>query len=133
MTQQHILGSLTFPARTEYLAELGLFIHALCDTHPQVVLLELAVSEAITNAIKHGQATSCRVRIRRGQENLQITVEDNGKGFDTTLAQPRSMGELREGNYGLAIIHKVSETLNYRYQKGWNQLTLTFSVPVTVA
>jgi anti-sigma regulatory factor (Ser/Thr protein kinase) len=126
MAQHQKSGSLSFPASTEHLAELGQFIQTLCEPHPQVTLLELAITEAITNVIKHGEATTCRVHICHLYQTYQVTVEDNGKMFNAALSTPKPMGELREGGYGLAIINKVAENLSYRYVQGWNQLTLTF-------
>ncbi len=41
------------------------------------------VQESINNVIKHSNASNASVRIDRGPEVVSITIEDNGKGFDT--------------------------------------------------
>ena len=54
--------------------------------------LFLAVKEAINNAAKHSEATELYLRIHRQGEGLKVVVEDNGKGFDPTLADPERNG-----------------------------------------
>jgi signal transduction histidine kinase len=40
------------------------------------------IQECINNIIKHANATTAKVSIKRWSERLIIDVEDNGKGFD---------------------------------------------------
>lgn len=40
------------------------------------------VQEAITNVAKHAQATSVRIRLERKDHQVEVSVEDNGQGFD---------------------------------------------------
>jgi signal transduction histidine kinase len=40
------------------------------------------VQEALTNVVKHAQATSVLIHVASQQEGLALTIEDNGKGFD---------------------------------------------------
>jgi signal transduction histidine kinase len=40
--------------------------------------------ELVTNAIKHSQATQLSIQLMKEGSRLYLTVEDNGKGFDTT-------------------------------------------------
>jgi signal transduction histidine kinase len=67
----------------------------------EITLYRIA-QEAITNALKHSDATRISVRLSRDDSNLMLTVYDNGKGFvfDTrlrTTQQPTS----RLGLYGI--------------------------------
>ena len=48
--------------------------------------LFLAVKEALNNAAKHSGASEVFLRIHRQGDGLQVIVEDNGAGFDTTVA-----------------------------------------------
>jgi PAS domain S-box-containing protein len=48
------------------------------------VLLYQAVRELLINVVKHAQAHSAKVSIRREGNDMQITVEDDGVGFDTS-------------------------------------------------
>ncbi len=43
------------------------------------------VQELLNNAVKHAQATTILAQVIRRDENLTITVEDNGKGFDKEI------------------------------------------------
>jgi signal transduction histidine kinase len=40
------------------------------------------IQEAVTNVAKHAEATLCRVEIKRMAGSLQISIEDDGRGFD---------------------------------------------------
>ena len=40
------------------------------------------VQEALNNAAKHSEADTVRVSLRRAEERLELTIEDNGIGFD---------------------------------------------------
>lgn len=45
------------------------------------------VQELVNNAIKHAKATNAIVQVTKTNTALSITVEDDGKGFDTTILQ----------------------------------------------
>lgn len=48
------------------------------------------VQEALTNVAKHSRASSCRIQLRRSDANLDVIVEDDGRGFDAMdMADPR--------------------------------------------
>lgn len=44
------------------------------------------VQEAMTNAVRHADATHVRVRLWKGNEQATATVEDDGKGFEVAGA-----------------------------------------------
>ena len=44
------------------------------------------VQESLNNVIKHANASNAKVKIKRTEHQVLITIEDNGKGFDTTNA-----------------------------------------------
>jgi len=51
------------------------------------------IQEAINNIIKHSSATQAAIKINRTDENIIITISDNGKGFSKSSAlQKNSMG-----------------------------------------
>ncbi|HUE87796.1 MAG TPA: sensor histidine kinase, partial [Vicinamibacterales bacterium] len=54
------------------------------------------VQEALTNVAKHSRASSCRITLRHHDANLEIVVEDNGRGFDP--------GEMLDPHRGLGIV-----------------------------
>ncbi len=48
------------------------------------------VQELVNNAVKHSGATEILVQVMRRNQSLNITVEDNGKGFDTAAWQQQN-------------------------------------------
>jgi signal transduction histidine kinase len=50
------------------------------------------IQEALTNVAKHAAATSCRVSVACIAGELRITIEDDGKGFDTARRERAGLG-----------------------------------------
>ena len=50
------------------------------------------VQEALTNVVKHADASACRVSLRHQGDTLFITVEDNGRGFADAERRAESRG-----------------------------------------
>ncbi len=48
--------------------------------------------EAVTNAVKHGNATEIDIRARVEKYGLSLTVEDNGRGFSAPRSSSGGMG-----------------------------------------
>ncbi len=48
--------------------------------------------EALNNALKHAQATSVRVTLSAGEDNVYLAVRDNGRGFDPTAGHIAGLG-----------------------------------------
>ena len=119
--------TLSFAAETAALADLGAFVRDTCREHPQVILLELAVTEVVVNAIKHGGATRCQLGVHEFADRFELLFADDGAPFDLSEATPKPMGELRESGYGAGIVHKAATDLRYAHRDGWNTLTLTFA------
>lgn len=118
---------LEFAADTVHLAALGDFLQAQCAGHPQLILIELAVTEVVVNLIKHGEASYCRVTVTTCADTIDVKVEDDGIDFDITQLKPQAMGELREHGYGLAIIRRAVKQLLYSREDGLSCLLLRFS------
>lgn len=62
------------------------------------------IQELITNIIKHAEATKATIQLTQHSQNLNIIVEDNGKGFDSK--------NLKETGIGLQNIKKRVTHLN---------------------
>lgn len=116
-----------FEAKTESLAALGDFLRESCGEEPQSMLIELAVTEVVVNAIKHGGASYYEVTVHPGDDGCWLEVKDDGQPFDLTQVEPRPMGELREGGYGLGILKAAAAELNYAWRDGHNLLTIHFA------
>lgn len=57
------------------------------------------IQELVNNILKHADASTALVQLVRKDDTLSITVEDNGKGFDTAILQSASgMGWLNLRN-----------------------------------
>ena len=49
----------------------------------------LAYKQAVTNAVKHAQATEIRVAISLRETGFELRVEDNGRGFSVGCCESR--------------------------------------------
>ncbi len=69
----------------------------LCIAPTASICLYRFLQEALTNAARHGHATKVKVALRRDDQEVCLSVADNGTGFDppSVLAnhsQPKGMG-----------------------------------------
>jgi signal transduction histidine kinase len=67
--------------------------------------LFLAFKEALHNAVKHAAATQVRISLRLQGDSFQVSIEDNGQGFDSAEPGPGDSGRLAAGN-GLTNMRK---------------------------
>jgi two-component system, NarL family, sensor kinase len=51
------------------------------------IIIYRVVQELINNILKHASASEALVQLIREENRLNILVEDNGKGFDTSLLE----------------------------------------------
>lgn len=85
--------------------------------------LKSAVTEAASNAIRHGSPEGPRNHIRVSfhldGRALIIDIEDQGRGFDpTSVAEPDAFA-LREGGYGLHMMRRLMDRVEfYRDDRG---------------
>lgn len=61
--------------------------------------------EALNNALKHAQATSVIVRLQADDQEAELTVTDNGRGFDLEAGHDK-------GGLGLSSMRERAENLN---------------------
>lgn len=71
------------------------------------VLMYQSVRELLVNVVKHSQADQVCVCIERCDRMMQLTVSDNGKGFDVGRTEPAMH---RPGGFGL---FNIRERLDY--------------------
>ena len=50
------------------------------------------VQELVVNALKHAEAQQINVQLSCREEEIQLTVEDDGKGFDTSAQNKSGIG-----------------------------------------
>jgi two-component system NarL family sensor kinase len=66
--------------------------------HPHDALLFSAVRELLSNVVQHAQATHVTIRLSQTGEDVELTVQDDGRGFP-----PEELAErLADGHIGLA-------------------------------
>jgi len=81
--------------------------------------LLLALSEAVTNAIVHGNKEqaekSVNVEVRVEDSSVQMEVQDEGEGFDpSAIPDPRAKENLlAEGGRGLFLIETYADSIDY--------------------
>jgi signal transduction histidine kinase len=56
-----------------------------------IEVLQLA-REAVSNALRHGQATRITIRMHQGDHEVCLLVQDNGLGFDPARLRPEGHG-----------------------------------------
>ncbi len=64
-------------------------LHKRLDDQVETVIYRV-VQESVNNVVKHAEATSLFIQIVSDEEGVDITIEDNGKGFDKTVKKPNS-------------------------------------------
>jgi signal transduction histidine kinase len=70
------------------------------------------VQEALTNVLRHAEASSVAVRVALEGRELHIRIEDNGRGFDPRGARPAE----RPGGLGLLGMQERVELVGGRWE-----------------
>jgi serine/threonine-protein kinase RsbW len=91
--------------------------------------LNLVLTEATTNAIKHGNfedpKDSVRVIIHIQDNELSIKVYDHGQGFDLEKIPAPDFEHPKECGMGLFFIKTLMDTVTYTRQGDCNVLEIT--------
>jgi signal transduction histidine kinase len=86
------------------------------------------IQEAVSNALRHGDASRIDIRLHQDDDHLALLVQDNGRGFDTVLSKP--------GGHGLANLKARSGLLGAELRLDskpgqGTRLAITFPVTTT--
>ena len=130
--------SLQVPSSTENLALIREFVTIIGRqatlNEEEINKLELAVDEACANVIEHayGYDISKDVTVRAvyDEEELRVSVVDEGLGFDPTQVKQESLPELvherASGGLGLRLIKTLMDQVSYEFTPGQkNELHMT--------
>ncbi len=128
--------ALQFVQRLDYLRLAAGISRLICTTLPEVEMaeefvdkIELAVSEACTNAIRHTQdpAAEARVAIRFEvhRDRLVVEVSDQGSGFELDKVPMPDFDRHPESGYGVFLIRTVMDEVFYTRGGEYNTLTMT--------
>jgi serine/threonine-protein kinase RsbW len=90
--------------------------------------VELAVSEACTNAIRHTKDSDAEatvaIRFEVHEDRLVVEVKDQGGGFDLEKVPSPNFERCPEDGYGLFIIRTVMDEVFYTRGDDYNTLTM---------
>lgn len=89
------------------------------------VMLFRAIQELLGNAARHSQATLVKVMLDLGEERVRVSVDDNGRGFDSDSV-------LQSNSLGLKLIRERAEMLGGNFEIDSNigkGTRISFAVP----
>ncbi len=94
--------------------------------HAAKVLLYRASQEALANIIRHAEATRVRMSVAQLHNQVRLTVQDNGKGFDKAIMDHAT-------GIGIRSLRTQSEILNGKFElrSGDQGTTVTLTLPLT--
>lgn len=128
---------ITIPNQTRYLSLIGRIGEQLAqalgsfsgDREALGQHLNLVLTEALVNAIKHANATDpdkeVLIRINVSDRELVIRVYDSGQGFDINGVSDGSCPEpLEEQGRGIYIIRSLMDSVVYKRADGGNVLEM---------
>ncbi|WP_051677145.1 ATP-binding protein [Maridesulfovibrio frigidus] len=96
--------------------------------------IDLAVSEAVSNAIRHAEASKedgIELSFKLKGQNLIIRVEDNGPGFDFDNVVEPDLENHPSGGYGVFLIKQVMDNVEYKRAGETNVLAMTKNIAVS--
>lgn len=117
---------ISLPSKTEYLATVNRVTEEIADHvglgEDDKNSVATSVIEAATNAIQHGNrndpAKTVRVRFVITPSRLEVTITDQGRGFDPRDVddplKPENM--LRERGRGIFIIRSFMDGVRFSYR-----------------
>jgi len=130
--------TLQVPSSTENLALIREFVTTVGRQaqfeETEILNLELAVDEACANVIEHAYGHDITkevvVRAKFDEETLQISVIDEGLGFDPDKTPQDSIEQLihdrKSGGLGIRLIKKLMDEVSYEIVPGQkNELHMT--------
>ena len=102
---------------------------ASISVSPQLIFcLDHALAEHLQNLFDHSDATLSKLRLQSLQDNLIITVRDNGKPYNILNHPPVDTSvpflERPIGGLGIHMIRKLLDEVHYTSAEGWNTVTL---------
>jgi serine/threonine-protein kinase RsbW len=128
---------LTIDSSLDHVSMVGNALRGILENEPgprqDIPLIELAVCEAVNNAIIHGygRKAGSPVDVSLGDGRLEVVVADLGQGFerfpDTLPAIPGGddLEQMPMGGWGLRIMGEVMDAVDYSSAQGRNELSMS--------
>lgn len=93
-TLRDALTALAAEARTRFRIQLVLTVPAELPPHTpeQIIHVYRIVQETVSNAVRHGNASSVTINVAERDGTMRMTIENNGKGLPTGSARPEGIG-----------------------------------------
>jgi len=90
--------------------------------------MEIAINEALTNVIRHtysnDQIKPIKLSVFYDGQKVEVFIRDYGDHVDPNLLQPKPLDPEREGGFGLYIIHRVFDSVEFSNVSRGNLLVL---------
>jgi len=137
MDKKEIEVDIKVPNQTRYLSLIGRIGEDIAkeldrysgDRETLAYHLNLVLTEAMVNAIKHANAgdpdKTVHIFINITDDDLSIKVFDNGQGFDINAIPPPNFTQLEDRGRGIFLIRSLMDTVNYRQVCDGNVLEMT--------
>ena len=119
----------TFAARTGVACNVVILgdVDALSDS--QRIVIFRAIQEALVNAHEHGNATSVSVRVETRSSATDVTITDDGRGFEVASGLAKAVQRGRLGIVGISErVRLLGGNLHVESGSG-GPTTLQFSLP----
>ncbi len=126
-----------FRASTDALGEIRKFVSGQARQYgfgeEDIDDIRLAVDEACTNIIKHAYEWRddkyIYIRIAMHNNEMLVSIYDNGKSFDagrySVPALQDQLDQKKRGGYGIYLIRKLMDKVEYRKQRSRNEIRMT--------
>jgi serine/threonine-protein kinase RsbW len=130
---------LRIPAKPEYIALCRLALTGLAQARAldsdTVADLKLALTEAVSNSVRHAYGTpgegQVDIRYELRPDRIVVDVIDDGAGFDPEEAPSFDGDELSEGGLGIAIIRTIADDVEIESRPGVRGSRLRFVKKLT--
>lgn len=115
--------NMRFPSKAEYVGVIRLTVSAIANRMgfniEEIEDIKVAVTEACTNAIKHGLNEDFSVCFDIFKEKIMVSVKDEGKGYNTDdLNEPDLSNPKEEGGLGIFIIKSLMDEVDLKSSVG---------------
>ncbi|WP_243359869.1 ATP-binding protein [Fundidesulfovibrio terrae] len=131
--------TMTIDSSLDNVSLVGNAVRGILENEPgprhDIPLVELAVCEAVNNAIIHGydqkEGFPVEVSLSLAKGKLIVTVADRGRGFSTfpdalpKVPAGEDLQNMPLGGWGLRIMGEVMEQVRYSSDAGRNELTMS--------
>jgi len=97
--------------------------------------VDLCLTEAVSNVIRHGYADGAAheigIELEREPDALVLRIEDDARPFDPLLApesRAASLDDARPSGRGIMLLRSAADSASYERGEGCNRLTLRFAI-----